>query len=418
MAKAEYDAIVVGGGPGGASTATVLAMKGRRVLLLEKERFPRFHIGESLLPAAWDSWNRLGVTADIEAAGFTVKQGVNFGMFQSNTDIVLLTAEFPEYFQRPYTFHVERSHFDRILLDNARRCGVEVREGWRVTDVMFDGTRAAGIMAGASGTAPRMIHAPVIVDATGRACLIARKFGWRRPDPALNKFVHFTHFTGAYRRHNEDARFDDSTMTDIHTIEDGWVWYIPLAGDVVSVGAVLDAKWARRRKGPQPRFDAAIANCPTIARWLEGARQKLEMQTISNISYLNDRFVGEGFVLVGDASMFVDPIFSAGVTLALRGGIFAADAIDDALTAGDVSAARLEPYEARIRVPMTRIFRMIYNWYRILETKNPDNIFTRSRKVPLLREQLIVLLSGGYDRVDLDAILSAAGEDPAGHPGA
>src|SRR5438093_8206261 len=137
MKGEHFDVIVVGGGPGGSSAAVILAQYGLRVVLLEKERFPRFHIGESLLPALWELWDRLGVTAELEAEGFTVKQGVNFGLFNRPTEIPLLAAEFPQYFQRPWTFHVERARFDEILLNNARRQGVQVREGWTVHDVLF-----------------------------------------------------------------------------------------------------------------------------------------------------------------------------------------------------------------------------------------------------------------------------------------
>ena len=396
----------MGGGPGGSSTATFLAQKGYRVLLLEKERFPRFHVGESLLPAGWDLWDRLGVTPALEAAGFAIKQGVNFRMFNAAEDLILLTGEFPEYFQRPYAYHVERATFDTILLNNARRYGVDAREAWTVKDVLFEGERAVGVLAGPNGAEARPYRAQVVVDATGRSCLLARKLGRSRPDPRLNKISHFTHVQGAYRRDN-----NGTTMTDIHTTDDGWIWYIPLANDVVSVGVVLDAKRADGIKNPQMRFDRTVAQCPTIQEWLGSGTQMLEMQTISSICYLNDNFVGDGFVMVGDASMFVDPIFSAGVTIALRGGLFAADAIDAALTAGDASAARLASYEQKIRRPMERIFKMIYNWYHILEQKDPDNIFARSRRIPLLRERLIVLLSGGYDKVDMEAIVRAAQGD-------
>lgn len=411
MNAEQFDVIVVGGGPGGTSTATMLAKRGHKVLLLERERFPRFHIGESLLPALWDLWDELGVTAEMEAAGFVIKQGINFSMFEPPTEIALLTGEFPRFFQRPYTFHVERARFDVIMLEHARRCGVDAREEWNVADVLFEGDRCVGVVAGPVGQPAQPYHAPMVVDATGRNCLISRKLRWHTLDPTLNKLSHFAHFRGAWRRDN-----DGTTMTDIHSIEDGWIWYIPLADDIVSVGAVLDARAAGGNKGPRARLDEAVASCPKVREWLAGAQQTIDVHTISNISYLNDCFVGDGFVLVGDASMFVDPIFSAGVTIATRGGIFAAEAIHGCFEHGDFSAERLTPYEVKIRLPMSRIFKMIRNWYGILAKKDPNNLIARSRTVPLLRERLIVLFSGGYDKVDMEAILRAAGETEGAAP--
>ena len=256
---------------------------------------------------------------------------------------------------------------------------------------------------------------------TIRRALHAIRFSWhrpkltpaRKPDPSLNKVSHYAHFRNAQRTTSGDPQFPDSVSTDIHTIDGGWVWYIPLSDGIVSVGAVLDAKFAGHLKGPQARFDFSIESCPLVKSWMADSEQVTEMHTISNISYLNDCFVGDGFVMIGDASMFVDPVFSAGVTIAIRGGIFAADAIHDGLVHNDLSAARLHPYEEKIRVPMGRIFKLIRNWYSVLEKKDAaNNLFVRSRRIPILRERLIVMLSGGYDKMDLDAILAAAESEP------
>ncbi|HEY5595064.1 MAG TPA: NAD(P)/FAD-dependent oxidoreductase, partial [Nitrospiria bacterium] len=261
----EFNVIVMGGGPAGSTTATFLAQKGHKVLLLEKERFPRFHIGESLLPGLWEIWDALGITPELEAQGFVVKQGINFALFSAPPDITLLTGEYPKYFPRPYSYHVERARFDEILLNHARRNGVEVREGWTVQDVLFEGKRAVGVLAGPNGEEARSIPASIVVDATGRSTMIARKLGWHRRDPVLAKVAYFTHFKGAGRRETISVIPDpvlcqpDTYMTDIHTIDGGWIWYIPLSDDVVSVGAVVDIKNDFGTKDPQTRFDRAIA---------------------------------------------------------------------------------------------------------------------------------------------------------------
>jgi halogenation protein CepH len=338
-------------------------------------------------------------------------------MFGAPKDVVLLTAEYPEYFPRSFTYHVERARFDQILLDNARRKGAEVREGWTVKQVLFQENRAVGVLATSENGDTWQFRARMVVDATGRHCLLSRQLGTRQLDPVLNKISHFTHFKGAWRRDPReiipaDIVMDGSTTTDIHTIDGGWIWYIPLGNDVVSVGVVLDAKQWGHLKGAQQRFDEALLGCPRVGEWVRGATQMMEMQTVSNISYLNESFVGDGFLLVGDASMFVDPIFSAGVTIAMRGGVYAAEIILEAFEHQDFSQARLKPYEDRIRLPMKNIFRMIYNWYAILAKKDPNNVITRARSVPLLRERLIVLFSGGYDREEMEELLKEAEKEP------
>jgi len=413
MVAERYDVVIAGGGPAGTATGITLAQRGYRVALFEREHFPRFHIGESLLPGLWDLWNSLGVTERLDSMGFPLKQGVNFCLPNVDYDIAFRTDEYPEYFPRPYAFHVDRARFDQTLLNHARHLGVDVHEGWSVEEVHFEDGRASGFTVKADDGSTHRVAASAVVDATGRNCLLARRLSWRKPDPVLNKLAYFTHFRGAHRPLTPEG----NVMTDIHAIPGGWIWYIPLPGDVVSVGTVLDTELVRQSgiKGVEERFRQGIATSPRITQWIEGSEQIEPMHTISNISYLNDSFVGDGFVLVGDAACFVDPIFSAGVTLAMRGGIFAAEALDDGLKRGDVSAESLRVYERRIRKPMERIFALIYSWYEILKRQDANNIFVRSRRIPILREKLVVLLSGGYDKADLRSFL-ADGAESGAHP--
>lgn len=414
---AQFDAVVIGGGPAGSSAAIMLAKAGKRVVLFERSRFPRFQIGESLLPACWEIWRRLGVTEKIEREGFTVKQGINFGMFNQKPDVLLLTGEYPDYFDRPYTYHVERARFDKLLLDHAAECGVDVRHEWSVSDVVFEGQQAIGVIAGPNGSESTHVYSSVVIDASGRESLIARKFGWRRALPELNKISHFAHFSGGFRRDSCDyitfgEVISGSVTTDIHTVDGGWVWYIPLRSNVTSVGVVLDSRYAKSMGvTPQQCFETAINRCDCVRDWLNGAEQTMEVKTIASIGYMNQHFHGDGFVLLGDASMFVDPVFSAGVTLAMRSGLYAAEVILDGFAnGGDFSAERLSIYEERIRKPMDQIFKMIYNWYQILEQRDANNIILRSRNSPMLRERFIVLLSGGYDKVTMEQLLEAANE--------
>jgi halogenation protein CepH len=411
MVAERYDVVIAGGGPAGSATGIKLAQRGYRVALFEREHFPRFHVGESLLPGLWELWQSLGVTERLEDMGFPRKMGVNFSLPNVDHDIPFRTDEFPEYFPRTYAYHVDRARFDLTLLNHARSVGVEVHEGWSVEEVHFDDGRATGFTVRDEDGGTHRVAASAVVDASGRNCLLARRLSWRKPDPVLNKLAYFTHFRGAH----VPATPEGHVMTDIHWMPGGWIWYIPLPHDIVSVGAVLDAGWVRESgiKGVDERFARAIATSPRISKWVEGAEQVQPVHTISNISYLNDSFVGDGFVMVGDASCFVDPIFSAGVTLAMRAGIFAAEALDEGLKRGDVSAGALRGYEQRIRKPMERIFALIYSWYEILKRQDANNIFVRSRRIPILREKLVVLLSGGYDKADLQSFLVESGKGEA-----
>ncbi len=398
------EVVVVGGGPAGSTCAALLAMEGRKVVLLDKEIFPRFVIGESLLAAAWEVWTKLGMAEKIEAAGFPEKRGVVFRVEHESgwDEFALLTAEFPEFFVKPYTFHVDRETYDKMMLDNAQEKGVDVRVGCTVTDVIFEGTKAVGVKYDDPQGVAHEIRCPMVVDATGRRTVLGHKLARRYMNPKLKKVSYYTHFKGGGRR----LAADGSTMTDIHSTEGGWIWYIPLRNDIVSVGVVLDAAYVQANPGgPKEFFERAIAKTDKIKSWLQGAEQVLEMKNVPSISYLNDNFVGDGFLMLGDASLFIDPIFSAGVQFCMRGGVLAAEAIQKCFETGDFSEKNLKPYEEEIRRPMSKMYKVISNWYEIMRTKDRNNMFARSMRSPLLRQSLVVILSGGYDRADLESLI-------------
>jgi halogenation protein CepH len=271
-----------------------------------------------------------------------------------------------------------------------------------VTEVLFEGARAVGVAYTDRTGQRREVASKVVVDATGRSTLLAGHLKRRYANPKLRKAAFYTHFRGADWRANDDG----STVTDIHATDGGWLWCIPLRDRVTSIGLVVDGAFlkARGEQTPEELFQAAIAGNAEFAAWLAGAEQTMPLHRVPSISYLNDDFVGDGFVMIGDAALFVDPIFSAGVTIATRAGDFAADVISAALKAGDTSAAAFKPYEEKIRQPIEKIGKMIVNWYKIMEHGDRSNIFEWTRRMPALRERLVVLLSGGYDKVDLDAI--------------
>jgi FAD-dependent halogenase len=398
------DVVVIGAGPAGCTGAIRLRQLGWDVLVLERETFPRFAIGESLLPAAWDLWEKLGIRTKIENAGYPAKRGAIFRIEDTEevAEFLIRTDEFPEFFINPFTFHVDRAHFDEMLVETAVQAGAQVKQGCVVDEVIFENGYAAGVRY-TEGGVQHDVAARAVIDASGRRTFLASKLERRYANPNLIKVAYYTHFRNAGRRDIDDG----SVVTDIHSTKGGWIWYIPLRNDIVSVGVVLDAAYVREQHAsPQILFDRALKADDIIAPWLAHAQPTMDLKKIPSISYLSDNFVGNGFVMVGDAAMFVDPIFSAGVMLAMRGADYAADVIADGLRRGDVSEAALKPYEEKIRKPIEKMHRIIMNWYQIMQHRDRQHIFRLSRSAPLLREQLVILLSGGFDRADLDAILS------------
>lgn len=365
-----YDVVVVGGGPGGSSAASFLADGGLRVGLFEREAFPRFHVGESLMPATMLLLQQLGAREAVEAAGFQVKYGACFidqTVGQEQTFYFLSGRPWPNY-----TYQVPRAEFDTILLDNARKHGVEVNQPATVESVTFGPDGVAVTVS--EGGVSRIVQAAVLVDASGRDGFLAGRIGRRTPIPNLGKVALFAHFKGAARRKGREEG-----NIRIYVADEGWFWWIPLAGDLTSVGSVLHARTVRAARGSlEELYAETIRRCPAVAEGLAQAARVTPLHRASNFAYTNTPIVGDRFVAVGDAVAFVDPIFSGGVLIALRSGQLAADAILRAFAAGDLRATRFQGYARAVNRGTAPLFRFIHKYYEPAFFEilmNPKNVF-------------------------------------------
>lgn len=355
-----YDCIVIGGGPSGSTTATLLADYGRRVLLLERSKFPRHHIGESLMPNTYYTFKRLGLLEKMKHSDFVVKESVQF---VSPTGKESAPFFFPDRDpgEWSYTWQVERDRFDQMLLDNARAHGTEVIEQANVREVIFEGEQAVGVQATINGES-RAYHARIIVDATGQAGLLSRQLKMRYGDEKLKNAAIYAYYKGAQR---DSGRNAGATLVVSTPEPGGWFWFIPLANDVTSVGVVAPPNYLYNGRGDDPEviLDEEIARCPGASKRLSEAARVSKVYTTADYSYRSKRFAGHGWMLVGDAFGFLDPIYSSGVMLAFKSGEFAADTIHEALTDGDVSAERLGRDGARLADGMQRIRQLVYAFY-------------------------------------------------------
>jgi len=356
-----YDAIVIGGGPGGSTAAAVLASKGRRVVLLEKEKFPRYHIGESLLPYTYFPLERIGLIDRMKSSHFPKKYSVQFVSRDGR-------ASQPFYFftqlkhEAAGTWQVLRSEFDQMLLDNARAKGVEVLEETMVRQTIQENGAVTGVKAvGKSGETLEFL-APITIDASGRDALAVTRSGWKVRDPYLNKIAVWTYYQGALR----DPGIDEGATTIAYLPEKGWFWYIPLPENIVSVGAVAEKTYLYNGTRDLAKiFHHEVAKNAWVQQHLAPGRQIGPYRVTGEYSYRSRYCAADGLVLVGDAFAFLDPVFSSGVFLALRSGELAADAVDTALTAGDVSASRFSKYGLQMCKGIEAMRKLVYTFYNL-----------------------------------------------------
>jgi flavin-dependent dehydrogenase len=389
----QTDVVVIGGGPAGSTVSTLIAQQGPKVTLFERETFPRFHIGESLIPETYWVLERLNMLPKLKASPFTQKHSVQFVNSQGRESA-------PFYFRdnKPHecsqTWQVVRSEFDQMMLDNAREHGVEVHEGSRVHEVVFEGGRAVGVTIKGTDGSFRDVRAKVVVDASGQNGLLMNRLNLRVWDPILNKGAIWTYWKGAYRDTGRDA---GATLVIQNGNRQGWFWYIPLHDDVTSVGVVAPFDYLFKGRGPYAdTYDDEVQTTPGVRERVASATRATGIFATKDYSYRSKQVAGDGWVLVGDAFGFLDPLYSSGVLLALKSGQLAADAIVEGLKKGDTSAAQLGGWGDNFNRGVDRMRRLVCEYY------DGFSFGAMVRKYPEMRGPLTDLLIGDLfeDRVD------------------
>jgi flavin-dependent dehydrogenase len=360
MADQTVDVVVVGGGPAGSTVSTLLAQRGVKVKLYEREKFPRFHIGESLIPETYWVFKRLNMLDKMKASPFVKKFSVQFVNAAGKE-----SAPFYFHDNKPHecsqTWQVIRSEFDTLMLDNAREHGVEVIQPGRVLEVLFEGDRAVGVRVQTEDGREHTVAAKVVVDASGQSTMLQNRFKLRLWDPILNKGAIWTYYRGAYR---DTGRDEGATVVIQTTNKKGWWWYIPQHDDTISVGVVAPFDYLFKGRGTHAEvYEEEVAACPAVQRRIAGAKRVTGYCATKDYSYRSRQVAGDGWVLVGDAFGFLDPLYSSGVLMALKSGELAADAIADGLAKGDTSAAQLGRWGERFDKGVDRMRRLVCEYY-------------------------------------------------------
>ncbi|AKT41163.1 tryptophan halogenase [Chondromyces crocatus] len=405
-----FDLIVIGGGPGGSTLASFVAMRGHRVLLLEREAFPRHQIGESLLPATVHGiCAMLGLTDEMKRAGFPIKRG---GTFRWGKEPEPWTFGFTRHPDDPYGFayQVERARFDDMLLRNSERKGVDVRERHEVIDVLFEGERAVGVRYRNTEGVELMAHARFIVDASGNRTRVSQAVGER-------VYSRFFQNVALYGYFENGKRLPAPRQGNILSaaFQDGWFWYIPLSDTLTSVGAVVSREAAEAIKdGHEAALLRYIDRCPIIKEYLAPATRVTtgdygEIRIRKDYSYCNTSFWKNGMALVGDAACFVDPVFSSGVHLATYSALLVARAINTCL-AGEMSEQRcFEEFERRYRREYGNFYQFLVAFYDM--NQDTDSYFWSARKIINTEEranEAFVRLIAGRSNLDEPVFQSVA----------
>lgn len=386
-----YDVIIIGGGPAGSTMGSFLSKAGIKNLILESSNHPRSHVGESMVTSSTRVFKEIGFLPTMEREGFIRKYGASWHP-PSGKEFAIEFGEFPqEGIEQNYTYHVDRSKFDLLMLKHAESFGSKVYQGVHVKKVLFEGQQAMGVRA-MFGDQEVDLHAKVIVDATGRGTLMGNQLKLKVKDPIFNQYAVHAWFKDVDR--GEDPRTADFIHIYFLNIERGWVWQIPINDEITSVGVVADRNVLKgMHSDPESYFNTHVFTNVDLNRAMSPATRINDFKTEGDYSYSLSKFCGDGFVCIGDAARFVDPIFSSGVSVALYSAKYASERIRLAFETGDFSEAMFKPYEEKVRGGVGVWYEFIRLYYKLLP------LFTHFIQSKTHRIEVLRLLQGEvYDR--------------------
>jgi len=399
-----FDVIVMGGGPAGSTVAGILAREGRKVILFEKEIFPRHHIGESLMTDTYWTFRRLGILEKMKESPFVRKYSVQFANSAGKESRPFYFFEAVHH-ESAVTWQITRAQFDHLLIDHAAEQGVTVHQGVLVKQVLFEGDQAVGVEVQMPDDTREQYFAKVVVDATGQMAMLSNKFRWRVRDPKLKKAVIYSYYKDAHRE--PDLNGGATLVLRTEAGSGGWFWYIPLENDITSVGIVADPEYLVQGRGQDLAkiLQEEIDKCEPVRKRVAPGTRVDKIYSILDYSYRSKHNAGNGFIIIGDAYGFLDPIYSSGVLLALKMAELAADAIHDAFNHDDFSAARLGQYQAKLDRGIESMRKLVYAFY------NDGFSFSGFlRKYPEERVHIINLLIGDVFREGVDSIYGPMSE--------
>jgi 1H-pyrrole-2-carbonyl-[peptidyl-carrier protein] chlorinase len=390
------DVIIIGGGPAGATMGCMLSKAGIQNIILESGNHPRPHVGESMVMSSVRVFEEIGMLPTLEREGFCRKYGASWHEI-AGREAAITFSEFPqEGISQPYTYHVDRGRLDLLMLKHAESLGTTVYQGVQAKQILFDGDRAVGVRVQLADQEIDLM-AKMIVDATGRHTLLGRQLNLKKNDPVFDQFAVHAWFEGVQRGQPETA---DYIHIYFLPVERGWCWQIPITDTITSMGIVSEKEVFRQFRGnPAQYFEHYIGTNTALTEAMSAAVRINDYKSEGDYSYCMDEFVGNGWVLIGDAARFVDPIFSSGVSIALFSAKYASERIVEAFRTGDFGVENFRPYEEKVRAGVGIWYEFIRLYYKLLP------LFTHFIRSKTHRMEVLRLLQGEvYDRKDVPVL--------------